>query len=326
MERGSLSAEECGELDRMLKHAKSGDLYGLLGVDSSADSAAIQAAYYKLSRAWHPDRHFRRDLGDYAQHLDFIFIQVTKAYKTLSDADARRRHDRDTRPQAASTSGRASAPKPRAPAKDAPPPSPPNPEEMKAARERQRRRLNNRDKAMRAMRKQMRGRSSRAKKYFDQGKADYEAGNATKASSSLHLACQFDPNNAEYRALYKQVRAEARTQQVEQLIQAATSAEQFQNFREAISQYQRAVELDPKDGLPYYRLARLVKRVEQDPRRAITYLRQAVIKAPRNIEYRLELGEMYVEIGMSLNARREFQAVLKLDKGNARAKAGMKNT
>ena len=63
-----------------------------------------------------------------------------------------------------------------------------------------------------------------------------------------------------------------------------------------------------------------------DPRRAVTYLRQAVIKSPKNLEYRLELGELYVELGMGLNARREFQTVLKLDKGNARAKAGMKNT
>ena len=75
MERGNLSAEECGELDRMRKHAESGDHYGLLGIERSADAAAVQAAYYGLSRTWHPDRHFRRDLGDYAQHLDFIFIQ-----------------------------------------------------------------------------------------------------------------------------------------------------------------------------------------------------------------------------------------------------------
>ena len=67
-------------------------------------------------------------------------------------------------------------------------------------------------------------------------------------------------------------------------------------------------------------------RVEQDPRRAVTYFRQAVIKSPRNVEYRLELGELYVELGMGLNARRECQAVLKLERGNARAKAGMKNT
>ena len=197
---------------------------------------------------------------------------------------------------------------------------------MKKARARQKRRTSDRDKAVRAMRKQMRGRVSRAKRYFDQGKADFEAGNPSKAASSLHLACQFDPKNAEYRDLYKRVRVEARSAQTETFIQAAASAEQFQNFREAIAQYQRAVDLDPKDGLPYFRLARLVKRFEQDPRRAVTYLRQAVIKSPRNVEYRLELGELYVELGMGLNARREFQAALKLDRGNARAKAGMKNT
>jgi len=323
MERGNLSTDECGQLDHLLLHAQSGDHYALLGVETSAEQEAIQTAYYTLSRQWHPDRHFRRNLGDYAQHLDFIFIQITKAYKTLSDTDSRRRHDRDSRPKKAEPSATKAKSEP---ASDAPPAAPPNPEEMAKAKARQKRRTTDRNKAMRSMRKQMRGRVGRAKRYFEQGKTDYEGGNPTKAVSSLHLACQFDPKNKEYRALYKQVRIEARGQQAEGFIQAGASAEQFQNFREAISQYQRAVDLEPDDGLPYFRLARLVMRFEQDPRKAVSYLRQAVNKSPKNLEYRLDLGELYVELGMGLNARREFQAVLKLDRGNSRAKAGMKTT
>jgi len=323
MERGCLTAEESGQLDHLLKHAKSGDLYALLGVKADDKDETIQAAYYALSRQWHPDRHFRRDLGDYAQHLDFIFIQITKAYKTLSNPESRRRHDRDRGP--APTVSSASRRKP-ANTMDAPPPSPPNPEEMAAARARQRKRTENRSKAMQAMRKQMRGRVGRGKRYFDQGQKDYEEGHVAKAVSSLHLACQFDPKNEAYRTLYKKVRREARLVKVDQLLQSATSAEQFQNYREAISLYQQTVDLDPKDGMPYYRLALLVKRYEQDPRRAVNYLRKAVAKSPTNIEYRLELGELYIELGMSLNAKREFQTVLKQERGNSRAKAGMKNT
>ena len=323
MERGSLSATEREQLDRLLEHAKSGDHYALLGVGLSASAENIKAAYYELSRSWHPDRHFRRDLGEYGSSLDFIFIQITKAYKTLSSPESRRRHDRDfgINEKPKTVQKRAADP-----ATDAPAPEPPNPEEMRKARARQQRRRSGRDTAVRAMRKQMRGQGNRAKRYFEQGKTDYEAGNIIKAVSSLHLACQFDQKNKVYLSLYKRVRLEARQTQAEGLIQAGAGAEQFQNFREAIAHYQAAVDLDPKDGLPYYRLALLVKRVEQDPRRALGYLREAVSKAPRDVSYRLELGDLYVELGLGLNAKREFQAVLKLDSGNPRAKAGLKNT
>jgi len=320
MGRGLLSDQERGELDELYKAAEAGDHYALLGIEDEAESDAIQEAYYSLSRQWHPDRHFRRDLGDYADHLNFIFIQITKAYKTLSNPDSRRRHDRGAKATRAEEPHTEATVSPEAPSDQ-----PYDPDETTDAKPRKKARGSDRSRAFRALRKQARGRASRAKRYFDQGKTDYEEGRITKAVSSLHLACQFDPKNKEYRTLYKQVQMESRAEQVDQLVQAGANAEQFQNFREAISHYERAIELDPDDGLPFHRLARLVKRFEDDPRRAVSYLRQAVTKSPDNIEFRLDLGDIYLEIGMGLNARREFQAVLRRDRKNTRAKAGLKN-
>ena len=224
MERGSLTATECGELDELLEHAQSGNHYALLGVATEDQSGAIQEAYYTLSRQWHPDRHFRRDLGDYAEHLDFIFIQITKAYKTLSNPDARRKHDREAR-----NSSRAPTQAKRAaePAMDAPAPSPQDPKETAKAKARQKKRTDQRGRGLTSIRKQMRSQAGRARRYFDQGKADYEAGHVGKAVSSLHLACQFDPRKKEYQALYESVRDEARSLQAEQFIQAGASAEQL---------------------------------------------------------------------------------------------------
>ena len=69
----------------------------MLGVSPDGDAAAVQAAYYQLSRDWHPDRHFRRDLGEYKEKLEYVFVHITKAYKTLSDPDQRRRYERDNK-------------------------------------------------------------------------------------------------------------------------------------------------------------------------------------------------------------------------------------
>jgi Flp pilus assembly protein TadD len=104
----------------------------------------------------------------------------------------------------------------------------------------------------------------------------------------------------------------------------AESAESFQNYREAIATYEKAAKLDPADGLVFHRLGMLIQRIENDPRRALHLLRTAVTKSPDQVQFRLDLGDIYSQLDMALNARREFQEVLKLDKRNTRAKNGLR--
>ena len=97
MSADPLSEQELDALNRLHKFAKTSNYYGILGISPGADASKIQAAYYQLSRDWHPDRHFRRKLGDDASRIEFVFVNITKAYKVLSDADARRRYHRDNK-------------------------------------------------------------------------------------------------------------------------------------------------------------------------------------------------------------------------------------
>jgi len=328
-----LTDAERSSLDRLHQHAKEGNHFGMLGVSPDGDAATVQAAYYQLSREWHPDRHFRRELGPYKEKLEFVFVHITKAYKTLSDPDQRRRYERDNK--AIVAMAREDAKSPRV-TKSAEAPAPRKkrrrkltPEE-RAARERARERMarkkmDPRTRALHKLREQARGRNSRAKRYFDQGQADYQEGNIAKAVSSLHLACQFDETNKEYRALYELARSEASSSASVQFMQAGESAESFQNFKEAMHHYQRACDQNPADGLPYFRLANLVLRIEQDNRKALGLLRSAASKSPKNVEIRLKLADLYADLNMGLNARREYQTVLKIDKNNDRAKSGLRN-
>ncbi len=333
MSSNSLTEQELADLDRLHKHASDGNHYALLGLNPDAKTSDIQAAYYQLSRDWHPDRHFRRNIGDTAQKLEFVFVQITKAYKTLSNDDARRKYHRDnkaiitlareqSRQQKTSTKTAASTES--------------DPERRKRSRKRtaaekaarqrmSQRRADPRTRALKKLRDQVKGRSTRARRYFQQGQEDYDAGNISKAVSSLHLAVQFDPQNSDYRALYELARSEASTNLSVQYIQAGESAESFQNYREAMHNYQRACEQNPDDGLPFYRLAMLILKIEQDKRKALTQLRTAANKSPKNIEIRLSLAELYADLGMNLNAKREYQTVLEVDKNNARARSGMRN-
>ncbi len=334
-----LSEQERAELERLHAFARKSDYYQLLGMPPDATAEAITAAYYQMSRDWHPDRHYRRDLGDYKAKLEVVFINITKAYKTLSDPEQRRRYNRDhktmveiarrdiKRDENKDSRNKAS-------------PDPEDPEtlrkrklrrakklaERRAAQERMnQKRGDSRTRAIKKLRAQARGQNERARRYFEQGKKDYDEGNISKAVSSLHLAAQFDKDNREYRALYELARSEASKSAAVQAVQSGESAESFQNYKEAMHHYQRACDMDPDDGLPFFRLALLTIRVEHDQRKALKLLRTAASKSPRNVEIRLQLADLYGQLGMNLNAKREYQTVLRMDKNNARAKAGYRN-
>lgn len=340
MGKNTLTDEERDVLKRLHGFAQEDNHYRLLNIPPDADSEMVRAAYYQLSREWHPDRHYRRDLGDLAGAIEFIFSRITKAYKILGDPEARRLYNRDNKAiVAAARVDQEAAQKKvrRAKAGAATDDMQEKPKRRKklspderAARIRARKRMERRNSdprahALKKLRKKMKGQASRAQKYYEQGKVDYEAGNASKAVASLHLACQFDKDNHEFQALYELAKSEVASTMAVQFVQAGESAESFQNFKEAMYNYQRACEQNPKDGLPYFRLAVLVLRLEQDNRKALDLLRSAASKSPRDVNIRLALGDLFVEIGMGLNARREYETVLEMDKGNSRAKTGLRN-
>ena len=249
-----------GNSNRLHKFAKEGNYYGILGVAPGADGAKIQAAYYQLSRDWHPDRHFRRKLGDDAARIEFIFVNITKAYKVLSDEDARRRYHRDNKEmislarakqndaEPGSQAQRGPVRRPRPPVRSGPAVG--SGQQRSAPLANASRRSGRFGLAMKRLREQVKGRSSRARRYFEQGQKDYNAGEISKAVSSLHLAVQFDSENKEYRALYELARSEASSSLSVQYTQAGESAESFQNYKEAMFNYERACEQNPEDGPP----------------------------------------------------------------------------
>jgi len=63
------------------------DFYKILGVDKSASSTEIKAAYRKLAKKFHPDRN-KDDTGAAER-----FKEVSEAYSVLSDPEKRQQHD-----------------------------------------------------------------------------------------------------------------------------------------------------------------------------------------------------------------------------------------
>ena len=63
--------------------------YRLLGLPYRCDEKSIKRAYFKLSREFHPDRFFRRNLGSYRPEIEKLFKAIQRAYENLSQPPSR---------------------------------------------------------------------------------------------------------------------------------------------------------------------------------------------------------------------------------------------
>lgn len=66
------------------------DYYDILGVSKNASDEEIKAAYKKLIKDWHPDRH----TGDKKKEAEQKFKEIQEAYEVLSDPQKRAMYDK----------------------------------------------------------------------------------------------------------------------------------------------------------------------------------------------------------------------------------------
>lgn len=80
---------DCDVQRRILEFecALSRPYHELLGVPLGADPKAVKRAYFKLSKEFHPDRYFRKQIGPFAPRLERIFKKVLEAHEILSDPE-----------------------------------------------------------------------------------------------------------------------------------------------------------------------------------------------------------------------------------------------
>ena len=339
MSQTPLTNEEIAELNRLSALVDDEDHYRLLDVGRNSEANIVQQAYYKLSRQWHPDAFFRRDVGEYGPLIDKIFMGLTEAYQILSDPKRKQAYDRkhtstssapstkpetnlseNTRPTRTTRhrKGRRRRERERAKAEQGPGSQPQRTDSIKERLRKQRK-----NQIIGQVSSSIEEQKQKAHASFEQGMLDYREGRVMQAATALHFACELDPENQQYKEHFRVIRKEARALKAEEFIAAAENAESFSNYGRAIEQYRKAVSYECEDAAPYARLAYLVSKLDPDPREIIHLLQIAVQKDPDNAEYHCLLGEAYFRQGMSLNAKREFQAALAIQKNYQRAVEGL---
>ncbi len=336
---------EIQAIDELYDRVRSGDIYSVLGVSPDADVKYIRKVYYELSRSWHPDQFYRRDIGAYKQKLEDIFVGINRAYTILTDP--RRRADYDSEHGGEATAAPTPAPRrPGAEGEDgAPRPGEAAVEHEVAfradTRVRQdaaeaaqqvlvatprRRRRRGRIPGMEKVHEQVMARLGKARRHFKAAEREAGEGNFVAAASNAYVAMTFDPEEPRYRALWEEYDPKGRTQLAQQHIHLAESAMSYHNIKAAVYNYQKACEAGPPDAEPYYQLARLLLQSDEDrdEREIMKLLRRAVELSPRNTRMRLALADFYLEQGLLANSRREYEEVLRIEPGNSDAKSGLR--
>ncbi len=69
------------------------DHYSVLGISQKASKAEVRSAYFELSKIFHPDTSFRKNVGNYRTKMEAIFKKLTEAYEVLGKKKARDEYD-----------------------------------------------------------------------------------------------------------------------------------------------------------------------------------------------------------------------------------------
>lgn len=88
-----LGEEDRAAIDHYHGRLMTATHYELLGVARDADRKTIRDAYFALSRRFHPDVFYKRELGLYKPRINEIFHAFTRAYDVLSNARQRAGYD-----------------------------------------------------------------------------------------------------------------------------------------------------------------------------------------------------------------------------------------
>lgn len=300
--------------------------FDVLGIAPSNDKRAIRRAYYTMSRRYHPDSYYGRDLGRFRELLTDLFERAKVSYDVLMDDSLRvgyverlleqRRREADSR----RASERARNPVVAAPEPTPEPAAAPEPEELAAEREARARERAKRDEARRKkMGRRMAmgaGREDEAKKRYDEGVAEQDQGRHGAAASLFRLAMKLDPSRPDYEKAWKESLGRARTYRARQAYERAERYEQVGQLADAARYYVEAAKADP---LPLYLSEAAAAIAANDPDTAREMAMQALQRTDAKTATVVERARIHVcaaiafkAAGQEHSAREQARSALEL--------------
>src|SRR4029079_6914274 len=114
LEEVELSDERRAEILAMEVALQTQNAFQLLGAAPGAAASEVRTAFYELSRKFHPDRFFGKNLGSFRARVEKIFLRLSQAHELLTDEGKRAKYLKEhavaAAPNQAGPSPRPSAP------------------------------------------------------------------------------------------------------------------------------------------------------------------------------------------------------------------------
>ena len=287
----------------------------LLGVERGADAKIVKRAYFKLSKEFHPDRYFRREIGDYSARLERIFKKVLEAHEILSDPELCNIGNQVAPETPPETPVEAAAPV--AADSDAgveKPSATPKPlTKLERLKQRMPFKINHAAIAERL---------AKADEIFRAACTSQSAGRYQEAESGIRIAISFDPLRTEFKEALGALRLESAGARAEKLLAAPSERMSDSDLREALTLLEDVLIYRPHDPKLNDRAARVCLQLGKSDA-AAEYAQTLIERSPEVAEHHALLGTIYRGQDKLNEAVTAFEKALKYDEENLDARRAL---
>ena len=391
MEQVDLPVERRKEVLDLYYRLEHVDHYELLGIAYDAEKKDVRAAYFGLSKVFHPDTMFRKNLGTFKAKMEAVFRQLTEAYDTLGKKKSREEYDQylqatkrtqmaeralqfeTKREQAkvvaaqvqiserapAAAPSPVPAPEPWLPPREitdesrrlaqqimqrrlrgvvgqgpttpssptpvaksaaasasVPPASPSTPPAARTDPQELLRRLTRTLKDVGSLT----GTSDQLTRHVKAAQNAFARGDVAEAAKLMQKAVSMAPEREDLRLDFDRYSKMLSEKLASAYEEQARFEQKSNKWASAALSWVKVCEGRPQDSAAHRSAAQALFKAGGDLRGAQKYAQQAVFLAPDDIEAHLLLAQLYLTIGLKLNAKRELDAASKLDPGNEMVK------
>ena len=296
----------------------------LLGVEPGSEPKTVKRAYFKLSKEFHPDRYFRREIGSYAERLDRIFKKVLEAHEILSDPELCQveNHTPSAPVEEAAPVDAASVPEP--PAADAQTGAQPGTEKAKPAKPRPLTKLERLKQRMpfKINHAAIHARRQQADEIFRAAQSSQQAGRLQEAEASIRIAISFDPARAEFKEALGSLKIAAAGARAPNLLAKPSERMSDTELFEALRLIEDVLPYRPHDPELNERAGRICLRLEKYDE-ARDYLETLLIRQPESAVAYTMLGKIHKALGDLDEAVKAFETALKFDEDDLDARRAL---
>jgi len=251
-----------------------------LDLSVSASDEAVRRSYLELSKKFHPDRFFRKNLGPYRKKVNQLFTIVQKSYERIKnphdrEAEARKLRLKDREPSATSKTVKSKS---------------------------------------RRMDPEIE-RIGKAEAVYKQGLEAEAASRFVEAANHYQMASQLNPEKDLYEKALQKIRPELEKHKALDFIKNAKKALEIGLADDALLSAEQAMKMDPQNFEAAVLAAKsiLESGLRERIQDAFEMLRRAKVNLPKNAEACFLLGRVYQVKREEDKAILEYEEALRRD-------------